>query len=125
MRLARVGRELRLEQGRNVETVRGGFDGANFALRSTSHYREARFHGGPFVVGIDLEVTKEFFHNAVLRIERLQIRSGAQTNFRDGTGQLGRALGAIGDSARYLVDDNIFRSRLVFGAVRVFDSQHV
>jgi len=125
MGFAGFGRELRLEQGRNIETVSGGLDGAYLALRAAGHYGKARFHGSPFIVGIDFEVAEEFFGDRVLRIERLQVRAGAQANFRDRAYELGGALCAIRDGASDRIDDDVLRSGIVLGAIGIFDPQDV
>ena len=79
---------MRLEQRGYEEAVRGRFYGANFALRAAGYYREAGFHGGPFEVGIDFEVAKEFFGHDffVFAVERLQVGAGTQSDLGDFAG---------------------------------------
>src|SRR6202163_85433 len=103
----------------------GRFDGADLALRATCYHRESRFHGGPFVVGIDFEVAEELFGDRILRIVRLQVGTRPQANFRNRTGKLGRTLGAIGYGAGHRVDDDVFRTGIILGAVRILDSEHI
>ena len=73
MGFARLGRKLGLEQGCDVEAVSRGFDCPNLSLGAASNYREARFHGSPFVFGIDFKVAEELFGHGVLSVEGLQV----------------------------------------------------
>src|SRR6267154_2922716 len=104
-----------------------GLNGADFPLRSASDHGKAGFHGAPFKFGIDFEIAEEFlggtFH--FLAIERLQVGAGTEPDFRDCSGKLGRIAFAVGHSARYRIDDNVFRSGIVLRAVGIVDVKDV
>src|ERR1700691_1553246 len=109
MRFLLRGGELGLEQRGDEEAVRGRFDGPDFSLRATGDYREAGFHGGPFVLGIHFEVTEEFFayEFLILAIKGLQVGTGTQADLRDFAGEFGRAAFAAGHGAGYGIDHDV------------------
>ena len=118
---------MRLEQGGDEEAVGGGFDGSDFTSRSAGYYREPGLHGCPFVLGIDFEVAEEFFGDYffVFAVKRLQVRARAKADLWDFAGELGRVAFASGDGAGYGIDDDVFRSGIVFGGVGVLDAEDV
>src|SRR5579864_743060 len=127
MRIVLGRRELRLEQSRNVKTVRGGFDGADLTLRAARDHRKPSFHGGPFEFRINLEVAEEFFGDGifVLAVERLQVRARAETNLRNRARKFGGVAFAVGNGAGDRINEDVLRSGIVFGGVGVFDVEDV
>ena len=105
----------------------GRFDGPDFSLRTARHDGESSFHGSPLKVGIDFEVAEELFGDDlfIFAVERLQILAGPQANLRHRAGKFGSIAFAIGNGARYGVDDDVLRSRVVLGALGVLDIEHV
>src|SRR5215469_11920895 len=120
-------RELRLEQCRQIEAMRGRFDGANLALRTARYDGEPGLHRHPFEVRVDLEVAEEFFGHGllILAVKRLQIGAGAQANFGNRAGELGSVALAAGNGAGHRVNHDVVRSRVVFSGVGVLDVEHV
>src|SRR5271154_3149259 len=103
----------------------GRFDGANLALGTAGHDRESGFHGGPFVIWVDFEIAKELFGCRILPIERLQVRSWAQTDFGNHAGKLGSVFLALRDRACHRINDDVLRPGIVLGSVRIFDAYDV
>src|SRR5580698_8539057 len=120
-------RKLRLEECRHVEAMSWRFDGADFALWAAGRHGKARFHGGPFEVGIEFEVTEEFFSDRlfIFSVEGLQIRPRAQSNLRHRAGKFRSVALAVWNRAGYGIDDDVLRSGIVFGAVSVGDFQNI
>src|SRR5215469_3548373 len=109
MRLLFCRGELWLEQRRNVEAVRWGFYGADFALGTAGDYWESRFHRGPFEIRIDFEVAEEFLFDCfyIFSVETLQVGTGTKLNLRHDAGEFWRVPFAVGHGARDRIDDDV------------------
>src|SRR6266542_1049726 len=127
MRLILSRGELRLKQGRQKKPVGWRFDGADLPLGTARDDGKPSLHGGPFKVGIDFEVAEEFFGHRVFvfAVERLQVGTGAQTNLRDRSGKLRRAVLAVRYGTGNGINDDVLRSGIVFGAVGVGNVQYI
>src|SRR6202040_4283751 len=90
-------------------------------------HRKSRFHCCPFELGIDFEVAEELLGRRlfVLAVERLQVGTRTQANLRDRARQLGGIALAIGHGARYRIDDDVLRSGIVLGTVRICDVEDI
>src|SRR5438034_7347594 len=103
-----LGGELWLEQSRDVKAMCGRFDSPNFSVGTTSHHGKSSFHRRPFVFRIDFEVAEELFDNDVLCVKRMQIRTRAQTNFRNRAGQFGGVVPSIGHGTSHRINNDVF-----------------
>src|SRR5579862_1705357 len=119
--------KLRLEERGYEEAVGGRLDGANLSVGSAGYDREASFHSGPFVLGIDFKVAEELLahHLFVFSVKGLQVRAGAQANLRNHAGELGGVAFAVGNGACYGIDDDILGAGIIFGGVGIGDAEHI
>src|SRR5580693_2477909 len=107
--------------------MRGRLDGANLTLSAARDHGKTRFHSSPLELRIDFKIAEEFLGRRllILAIERLQVRAGTQADLGDAARQFGSVAFAIRDGAGHGINHDVLGAGIVFGAVSVFDVQHV
>lgn len=125
MRLAWFGSKLRLEKRGYEETVRGGLDGAHFAVAAAGGDGESGFNRSPFEVGVDFEIAEKFFFDHIFSVEALEVGAGAESNLGDHSGQFRRVLFAVRHGATDGIDDNVLRAGIIFGGIGVLETDDV
>src|SRR5262249_10558299 len=92
---------------------------------SSRHHRKPSFRNSPFKLRVHFVIAEEFFFDHVHLVERMQIRSRANADFRNGSGKFWCVTWAIGYRTCNRRYDDVLRSGIVFGSISILDSQHI